>query len=132
MSMTTTNIDLGSFAVRCDNVETLLLDVSTAETLPEGLILARDSLSANGGLYARGGANGLDNPRYILMSDVVVTAADVVVGTKSVRVMQGGKVRQDKISTYAGDTINYLEIDGLKDNSILVLDNTDLSVLDNQ
>ena len=130
--MTTTNIDLGSFVIEVANVETLTLAVTTAETLSEGLILSRNTTTGNGGLYARDGSTGLDVPKYILMSDNVVSAADVTAGTKNVRVMQGGKVREDRISTYAADTINYLEIDGLKDNSILVQSNTDLSVLDNQ
>lgn len=132
MSMTITNIDLGSFMVESWNQSVVTLAVTIAETLPEGLIIARNTTSGNAGLYATDGATGLDNPAYILTSDVVVTAADVTAGTKSVRVLQGGKVRLDKISTYAEDTIDFVQIDGLKSNSILVLDNTDLSVLDNQ
>lgn len=132
MSMTVTNINLHGAILNCENAETLTLAVTTAETLAEGLILGRNTTNGNMGFYARGGANGLDVARYILLSETVVTAADVTAGTKNVRAMQVGKVRQDKISTKAGDTIDYREIDGLKDNSISVVNTTDFSVLDNQ
>lgn len=132
MSMTVTNIDLHGAIIDCVNAETLVLAVDTEETLAEGLILARNTSTGLMEFYARGGADGLDVAQYVLLSDTVVTAADVTATTKNVRVMQGGKVRQDKISTKAGNTINRLEIDGLKDNSILVLNTTDYSVLDNQ
>lgn len=132
MSMTVTNINLHGVTVECANAETLTLAVTAAETLSEGLILAEVSATGAGGFYARGDSTGLEVARYVLLSDTVVTAADVTAGTKNVRVMQGGKVRQDKLSTKAGDTIDYREVSGLKDNSILALNTTDYSVLDNQ
>lgn len=132
MSMTVNNINLHGAILNCDNAETEVLAVTAAETLKEGLILGRNSTTGNLGFYARGGATGLDVARYVLLSDTVVSAADVTATTKNVRVMQVGKVRQDKISTKAGDTIDYREIDGLKDNSISVVNTTDYSVLDNQ
>ena len=132
MSMTVTNVDLHGATIDCWNAENLTIAVTTAETLPEGLILGEVTATGVGGFYDRDDETGLEIARYVLLSDTVVTAADVTAGTKNVRVMQGGKVRQDKISTYAEDTINYLEISGLKDNSILVVNTTDYSVLDNQ
>ena len=131
-NMTVNNINLHGAILNCENAETEILTVSEAETLNEGLILGRNSATGNLGFYERGGSDGLDVPRYILLSDVEVNAANVAAGLKTVRVMQFGKVRQDKISTKAGDAINHLEIDGLKDNSISVLKTTDFSVLDNQ
>jgi hypothetical protein len=132
MSMTVTNIDLHGAILNCENAETEVLAVAAAETLNEGLILGRNTTTGQLGFYARGGADGLDVARYILLSDTVVTAADVTATSKNVRVMQVGRVRQDKISIKAGGTIDYREIDGLKDNSIAVLNTTDYSVLDNQ
>jgi hypothetical protein len=129
-NFTQETINNGSFARQIDNAETLTLDVAAAETLSEGLILARNTTSGNLGFYARGGATGLDVPRYILTSDVEVTADDVTAGTKNVQAMTTGEVREDLISTKAGDTIDYREIDGLKDNSITVSSNTDLSFTD--
>lgn len=132
MSMTVTNVDLHGATIDCINAETETLSVSTAEILAEGLILARNTTSGELGFYARGGANGLDVARYVLLADTEVTAADVTATSKNVRVMQTGSVRQDKISTKAGDTIDYREIDGLKDNSISVVNTEDFSILDNQ
>ena len=132
MSMTVTNVNLHGAILNCENAETIKLDVSTAETLPEGLILARNTSTGNLGFYERGGSDGLDVARYVLLANTEVTAADVTATTKNVRVMQAGKVRQDKISTKAGDTIDYREVDGLKDNSISVHNTTDFSALDNQ
>ncbi len=132
MSMTVTNINLHGVTVECANAETLTLAVTAAETLAEGLILGEVTADGSGGFYARGASNGLEVARYVLLSDTVVTATDVTAGTKNVRVMQGGKVRQDKLSIKAGGTIDYREVSGLKDNSILALNTTDYSVLDNQ
>ncbi|AUR98014.1 hypothetical protein NVP1246O_07 [Vibrio phage 1.246.O._10N.261.54.E10] len=132
MSMTVTNINLHGVTIECANAETLTLAVDTAETLAEGLILGEITADGSGGFYARGASNGLEIARYVLLSDTVVTAADVTAGTKNVRVMQGGKVRQDKLSIKAGGAIDYREVSGLKDNSILALNTTDYSVLDNQ
>jgi hypothetical protein len=132
MSLTITNVDLGGVTIECENAETLTLDVATAETLSEGLILGRSTATGNGDFYARGGLNGLDVARFVLLSEVVVSAADVTAGTKDVRVMEAGSVRQDKLSTKAGDTLDYRELDGLKDNNISVHNTTDYSVLDNQ
>ncbi|AUR92568.1 coil containing protein [Vibrio phage 1.174.O._10N.261.55.A8] len=132
MGMTVTNINLHGVTVECANAETLTLAVTAAETLAEGLILGEVTADGSGGFYARGASNGLEVARYVLLSQVVVTAADVTAGTKNVRVMQGGKVRQDKLSIKAGGTIDYREVSGLKDNSILALNTTDYSVLDNQ
>tara|TARA_B100001057_G_scaffold354914_1_gene356921 strand:+ start:3109 stop:3507 length:399 start_codon:yes stop_codon:yes gene_type:complete len=132
MSMTVTNVDLHGATIDCINAETETLSVSTAETLAEGLILARNTTNGNLNFYTRGGSEGLDVPRYVLLSDTEVTAEDVTATTKNVRVMQVGSVRQDKISIKAGGTIDYREIDGLKDNSISVVNTEDFSILDNQ
>lgn len=131
-NLTVTNIDLAGATINCENAETLVLAVTAPGDLAEGLIIGRNSVSGDAGFYARGGSNGLDVARYVLLSDTEVTAADVTATTKNIRCMQAGSVRQDKISTAAADTINYLEIDGLKDNSIKVYNTTDFSVLDNQ
>ncbi len=132
MSMTVTNVNLHGAKLECLNAETEVLAVAAAETLVEGLILGRNSTTGELGFYARGAAEGLDVARYVLLCDTVVTAADVTAKVKNVRVMQVGSVRQDKISTKAGDVIDYREIDGLKDNSIAVVNTADCSVLDNQ
>ena len=132
MSMTVTNINLHGVAIDTQNAETLTMAVTTAETLAEGLILAEVTATGVGGFYIRGDVTGLEIARYVLLSDTVVTAADVTAGTKNVRVMQGGKVRQDKLIIEAGGTVDYREVSGLKDNSILALNTTDFSVLDNQ
>lgn len=132
MSMTVTNVDLHGVTIDCVNAETLALAVTAAETLKEGTILAEVSATGAGGFYTRGDATGLEVARYVLLSDTEVTAADVTAGTKNVRVMQGGKVRQDKLIIKAGGTVDYREVSGLKDNSILALNTTDYSVLDNQ
>lgn len=132
MNMTVTNIDLGGVTINTVNAETLVLAVTTAETLSEGLIIAEVKATGAGGFYTRGDTTGLEVARYVLLAETVVTAADVTLGTKNIRVMQGGKVRQDKLVIKAGGTIDYREVSGLKDNSILALKTTDFSVLDNQ
>lgn len=132
MSMTVTNIDLGGVTINTVNAETLVLAVTAPETLVEGLIIARNTTTGNAGFYARGGADGLDVARYVLLAETEVTAADVTATTKSIRVMQVGKVRQDKLVIKVAAAIDWREIDGLKDNSISVVNTTDFSVLDNQ
>ncbi|AUR92973.1 hypothetical protein NVP1181O_09 [Vibrio phage 1.181.O._10N.286.46.C9] len=132
MSMTVTNQDLGGVTLNLENAETLTLAVTTAETLSEGTILAEVAATGAGGFYTRGDSTGLEVARYVLLSDTVVTAADVTAGTKNVRVMMFGIVRQDKLIIKAGGTVDYREVSGLKDNSISVKNTTDFSVLDNQ
>ena len=132
MSITVNNIDLHGVRICLDNAETLVLTVAAAETLAEGFIIAEVSATGAAGFYTRGDTTGLEVARYVLLSDTEVTAADVTAGTKNIRVMQGGKVRQDKLVIKAGGTIDYREISGLKDNSILTVNTTDYSVLDNQ
>lgn len=132
MSMTVTNQDLGGVTLNLENAETLTLAVTTAETLLEGTILAEVTATGAGGFYTRGDATGLEIARYVLLSDTVVTAADVTAGTKNVRVMMFGIVRQDKLIIKAGGTVDYREVSSLKDNSISVKNVTDFSVLDNQ
>lgn len=131
-NMKVTNQDLGGVTLNCENAETLTLAVTTAETLLEGTILAEVTATGAGGFYTRGDATGLEVARYVLLSDTEVTAADVTAGTKNVRVMMFGIVRQDKLIIKAGGTVDYREVSGLKDNSISVKNTTDFSVLDNQ
>ena len=135
MSMTVTNVNLHGVTIDCVNAETLSISVAglTAnDVIPEGMILSEVTATGAGDFYTRGDATGLEVARYVLLSDTEVTAADVTAGTKNVRVMQGGKVRQDKLIINAGGTVDYREVSGLKDNSILALNTTDYSVLDNQ
>lgn len=132
MSMTVENANLRGVRISLDNAETLNIAVTTAETILEGTILAEVAATGAGGFYTRGDSTGLEVARYVLLSDTVVSAADVTAGTKNVRVMQGGKVHQDKLIIKTGGTIDYREISGLKDNSILTVNTKDFSVLDNQ
>ena len=132
MSMTVENVNLRGVRISLDNAETLNIAVTTAETILEGTILAEVTATGTGGFYTRGDATGLEVARYVLLSDTVVSAADVTAGAKNVRVMQGGKVHQDKLIIKAGGTIDHREISGLKDNSILTVNTKDFSVLDNQ
>ena len=113
-----------------DNVESVTLAVAAEETLPEALIIARNSATGNAGFYARGGSDGLNEARFVLMSETVVTAEDVVAGTKSIRVMTAGEVRDDMIVTKAGDTIDYRETDGLNGNNIICSSNHKISIPD--
>lgn len=113
-----------------DNVETVTLAVTTEETLPEALVIARNSSTGNVGFYARGGSDGLDQARFVLMSEDVVTADEVAAGTKSIRVMTAGEVRNDMIVTKAGDTIDYRETDGLNSNNIICSSNHKISIPD--
>ena len=113
-----------------DNVETVTLAVTTEETLAEALIIARNSSTGNAGFYARGGSDGLNEARFVLMSEDVVTADEVAAGTKSIRVMTAGEVRDDMIVTKAGDTIDYRETDGLNGNNIICSSNHKISIPD--
>lgn len=123
-NMTETTYNIASFIREIRNVETLTLKVTEVGVLAAGLILARDESDGKGAFYAREGENGVTVPRYCLMSETEVSAADKEAGEIEVRVMTAGEVRADMISTAAGDEIDWHEADGLNSNNIIVSSNT--------
>ena len=132
MSMTVTNCDRGGVVLDGRHYKSDTLTLAGADTLAEGTILARDSVSGKLVIFVKGGTtneNGI--PKTVLTYPVTVAGA----GDVAVRVLSDGVVRKDKLVIDAdGDASNVdaVVIDQLQDYNIATEVVTDLSELDNQ
>lgn len=129
---TITNVDLGNVVIEGVADHDELLTLAGADTIAEGTILARDSVSGKLVLYAIGGVtNGNGIPKAVLTYEVVSTGA----GDVPVRALQTGKVNFNRLIVDAdGDNSNITNaiLDQLRDYGIETVKVKDLSILDNQ
>jgi len=131
-NITTTNVDLGNVVIEGVADHDELLTLAGADTIAEGTILARDSVSLKLVLFAKGGItneNGI--PKAVLTYEVVSTGA----GDSAIRALQTGKVNFNRLIIDAdGDNSNIdnAVMDQLRDYGIETLSAQDLSILDNQ
>lgn len=131
-NLTITNLDEGSVILEGGEFRDELFTLAGADTIAEGTILARDSVSLKLVLFVKGGAtneNGI--PKVILMDEVVVTGA----GDTPIRAGVSGSYRKERLIIDAdGDdsNIDNKVMDQLRDFSLIPIDVTERSVLDNQ
>lgn len=127
-----TNIDRGSVELRDGKFRDETLTVAGAGTVAEGTILARDSVSGKLVVFEKGGTtNENGEPKAVLTHAVTVTGA----GDVRVRVLVAGTVNKNRLVIDAdGDdsNIDAATIDLLRDYSIVAVDVSQLSQLDNQ
>ncbi len=127
-----TNVDTGSvILVGVADKDELLTFLGVA-TVVEGTILARDSATLKLIPYVKGGVTNDDGiPKAIITYDVTSVGA----GDVPVRVMQAGTVDGSRLVINAdgdGSNIDAAVLDGLRDYSMVTIDVTNLSILDNQ
>jgi len=124
-----TNVDVGSVEWQNVKINDDIYTAAGAETLLEGTILARDSVSGKLVPFVDGGVtneNGI--PKAVITYELVSTGA----GDSAVRVAVSGEVRQERLVIHGGGTITKLILDQLRDFSIVSQNVTELNQLDNQ
>ena len=131
MSMTVTNVDLGSVELWNGVFQDEVFTAASAKTFLEGTILAR--LTATGKLvvYEIGGTGGAEIPLAVLNHDLVVAAP----GDVKIRPMLSGKVIKERLVVDAdGDdsNITLAILDQMRDFTIVAQNVPDISILDNQ
>ena len=127
-----TNNDLGSVVLQDASFRDDILTLAGADTVLEGTILARDSVSDKLVLFVKGGvANENGIPKVILPFEVISTGA----GDFPVRVGVAGEYRKERLVIDAdGDdsNIDSVVIDELRDFGLIPIDVQELNKLDNQ
>lgn len=132
MSVTITNVDIGSVILEQGHSRDELLTFAGVATLLEGTILARDSVSLKLVPFVKGGVtneNGV--PKAILTYPVTSTGA----GDVPIRDMVSGSVRGSRLVIDAdGDNSNVdaVVLDQLRDYALVTVDVQELNILDNQ
>lgn len=127
-----TNNDLGGPVLQEADFRDELITFAGADTLLEGTILARDSVSLKLVIFVKGGAtneNGI--PKAILTYEVVAAGA----GDVPVRAGISGKYVKERlvIDADADDSnIDAAVIDQLRNYSLVPIDVQELNILDNQ
>lgn len=127
-----TNNDNGSIALRDEEFRDDLLTFAGADTVLEGTILARDSVSLKLVPFVIGGVtneNGI--PKAVITYDVTATGA----GDVPVRALVAGVVRKNRLIVDAdgtGANITKAHLDQLRSYSIVAIDSKQLAELDNQ
>lgn len=124
----TTDVQTSGVLIRDGEYADGILDIASAGTFREGLILARDSVSLKFVPFVKGGntnQNGI--PKAVLPYDVVAeTSADQVV-----RVLTGGVLKRDRLIILAdGDDSNVdsAVVDQLRDYGLRAEKTAQLSV----
>lgn len=129
---TITNNDLSTVIIQGAEFRDDLLTFAGADTLVEGTILARDSVSLKLVIFVKGGVtneNGI--PKAVLTYEVVATGA----GDVAVRAGVAGVYRKEKLVIDAdGDDSNVdnAVIDQLRDYGLTPLNVDELNIQDNQ
>ena len=131
---TITNNDVGSVVKQEGEFKEETLTLAGNDTLLEGTILARDSVSLNLVIFVKGGAtneNGI--PKVVLINQFENLAGGA--GDFPLRVMVSGVLRKQRLVIDAdGDdsNIDAAVLDELRDYSLVGTEVEELSILDNQ
>lgn len=132
MNMTVTNVDLGNVILQEAEFRDELLTFAGADTVLEGTILARDSVSGKLVPFVKGGTtneNGI--PKAIVTYDVTATGA----GDVAIRAGVSGKYRKELLIIDAdgdGSNVDDVVLDQLRDYGLIPVDVSELNILDNQ
>lgn len=130
--MTVTNCDTGTVILGNTQFEDALLTFTAAGTIKQGTILARDSVSNNYVVYAKGGTtNGNGIPKAVLTYDVVATAA----GNKSFRPAIAGEFRKERLIIAADGNATNVDAtvtDAMRDYGLVAISVKELGAYDNQ
>lgn len=126
-NITNTSIDIGSVALKEEQLRDELLTFAGAATVLAGTILARDSVSLKLVPYVKGGAtnqNGI--PKAVIGYDVVAAGA----GDIPVRALEKGEVNKRRLIINAdgnGTNIDNAVLDQLRAFGIMPVDVQQLS-----
>jgi hypothetical protein len=129
--MEITNVDLGAVFLEAGPAKDFPLTFSGAGTMKEGTILAYNTSTNKLVPFATSGANGIDNPRFVLSYDVTADGA----GDELVRVPLSGVVAFERLIISAdGDNSNLTQQhrNAMGVNGFQVVDVQQLARLDNQ
>jgi len=127
-----TNLDTGNVIYKDPSYEEGLITFTGAGTLAEGTILARDSVSGNFVPYVIGGSsNGNGVPKAILTYPVTAAGAGNVTARPAVK---GHFIKSRSVVDADGDDSNITSAirDELRGYGILLVDVSELNILDNQ
>ncbi len=122
------NFDLAGIIIGNPEYDDKLVTFAGADILAAGTIMA--VLTASGKLqpFDIGGAGGLEIPKYILTVELEATGA----GDLQTRALKSGKVRREKLVIDNGGTITDVQIDQLRDFTIIANPVDELNIQDNQ
>lgn len=130
MSITITDNDTGSVVHELGSAKDDTLTLSSAETVKEGTILARDSSTLKLVPFVK---NGNDNENGIPKA-VISYELDGASGDNAVRVVTGGVVDKNRLVIHAdgdGDNVDAKVLDQLRDFGISPIDVSQLGRDDN-
>lgn len=99
-----------------------------ANTYPAGTVLARNSSTDKWEVYVDAGANGTGIAKSVLQQELITTGA----GDVGYRIMEKGRVDQNKLSIFGGGGVTEAMIDSLRDYGILCEPVEETGRLDNQ
>lgn len=126
------NVDIGSVVLEGAVFRDELLTFAGADTMVEGTILARDSVSLKLVPFVKGGVtnqNGI--AKALLTYDVTATGA----GDVPIRAAVEGQFRKERLIIDAdgtGANVDNAVLDGLRDYGLTPVDVKQLAILDNQ
>lgn len=126
------NVDIGSVVLEGAVFRDEALTFAGIDTLVDGTILARDSVSLKLVPFVKGGVtNGNGIPKAILTYDVTSTGA----GDVRIRAAVEGRFRKERLIIDAdgtGANVDNAVLDGLRDYGLTAVDVDELNILDNQ
>lgn len=99
-----------------------------AATWPAGSVLGKVTASGKYARFAPGAADGSEVPIAVLSQDVEATGA----GDVAIRPLIAGRVRAGDLVNNVDAALTAVQIDQLRDYSIIALGTTQLAELDNQ
>lgn len=127
-----TNNDNGQVLLGDNEWRDDTLTAAGALTIEDGTILARITATGKLGVYASGGAGGLEIPIAVYSGDDVVIAG---AGDVSLRAMVSGRVSKTRLieqGKLPGVDITEVVCDQLRNYSIVPVNVAELNILDNQ
>lgn len=129
MSITVTNVDLGSVELDGASFTDGAFEFSAAGEYPEGLILARNDNDRFVPYDPEDTENGLNVPRAVLTYTVTATAT----GASNIpgRALIGGRVREERLLV-GEDAPDVADLDALRQTGIIPVSVEQLGRLDNQ
>jgi hypothetical protein len=132
MSITITNVDLGSVQLGGGVSRDEVFTAGGAATYVEGLILARNTASGKLVPWESGGTGGNEVPKAILTYDVTTAGA----GDVQIRALVSGEVNKDRLLEWDGGTptaanIDDVVLDQLRDYGLVPVDTAQLARVDN-
>jgi len=126
MNMVTTNVDYGSVGIGGNEFADETLTLGSAGTVEEGTILGRVTASGKLAPYISGASDGSEVPVAVMPHEL-----DGASGDNYVRPIISGRVNADRLVA-DGATVTVVELDALRQTSIVPVAVSQLAKQDNQ